>query len=139
MLMNRVGLSTVDLHFTLRKIRPIDSWLESRPLRQNWRFRCCFLDLKMRFRRSGLQTGRKLLLAHIDFFRIKVLWFGFGLDVRRVHSGGRADLRFASGTANVLSSRQVLGCTWTMRSRWLPALDSLSRQRSFVICYSLRA
>src|SRR5207249_271578 len=38
---------------------------------------------------------------------IKVSCFGFGLGVRGLHSGGRADRVFASGIAHVLPSPQV--------------------------------
>src|SRR6266498_2212216 len=91
------------------------------------------VNFKLRLVCPDLHAGRKLLFTHIDFFRIKIHWFSVGLDVRGVHSWRPDESRFASGLANVLPSRQVLRSTRTMRSRWLPALDCLSRQRCFVI------
>jgi hypothetical protein len=54
-----------------------------------------FIDLKLRLSRARFQACRKLLLTHVSFFRIKISWFRLGLDVRRVHSGGRAERVFA--------------------------------------------
>jgi hypothetical protein len=55
-----------------------------------------FVNFKLRLPlAASIQARGKLLLTHIDFFRIKISRFRFGLDVRRVHSLGRADRVFA--------------------------------------------